>query len=195
MSVNKDISVVFVLGGPGVGKGTQCSKLVKDFKFKHLSAGDLLREEQNKEGSQYSQIIRQHIKDGTIVPQEITIQLLKKAIIGNQEEYQKFLIDGFPRKMDQAVIFEEEVIPAKLTIFFDCSKDVMLERLLERSKTSGREDDNLESIEKRFDTFVKTSVPVIEYLDKSRHIVKKIDCSKTVDEIYADVKKAMKDII
>ncbi|KAL6928573.1 bifunctional uridylate/adenylate kinase [Hanseniaspora valbyensis] len=195
MSVNKDISVVFVLGGPGVGKGTQCSKLVQDFKFKHLSAGDLLREEQNKEGSQYSQIIRQHIKDGTIVPQEITIQLLKKAIIGNQEEYQKFLIDGFPRKMDQAVIFEEEVIPAKLTIFFDCSKDVMLERLLERSKTSGREDDNLESIEKRFDTFVKTSVPVIEYLDKSRHIVKKIDCSKSVDEIYADVKKAMKDII
>ena len=195
MSVNKDISVVFVLGGPGVGKGTQCSKLVKDFKFKHLSAGDLLREEQNKEGSQYSQIIRQHIKDGTIVPQEITIQLLKNAIIRNQEEYQKFLIDGFPRKMDQAVIFEEEVIPAKLTIFFDCSKDIMLERLLERSKTSGREDDNLESIEKRFDTFVKTSVPVIEYLDKSRHIVKKIDCSKTVDEIYADVKEAMKDII
>lgn len=195
MSVNKDISVVFVLGGPGVGKGTQCSKLVSDYKFKHLSAGDLLRAEQNKEGSQFSGVIREHIRNGTIVPQEITIQLLKNSIIENQKEYQKFLIDGFPRKMDQAIIFEDEVIPAKLTLFFDCSKEVMMERLLERSKTSGREDDNLDSIEKRFDTFVKTSMPVIEYLDKTRKIVKKIDCTKSVEEIYTNVQAALKGII
>ncbi|XBW36727.1 hypothetical protein QEN19_002304 [Hanseniaspora menglaensis] len=195
MSISKDISVVFVLGGPGVGKGTQCSKLVKDHMFKHLSAGDLLREEQNKEGSEFSEIIREHIKNGTIVPQEITIQLLKNAIFENQNKFKKFLVDGFPRKMDQAIIFEEEVIPAKLALFFDCTKEVMMERLMERSKTSGREDDNVASIEKRFDTFVKTSMPVIEYLDNTRHIIKKIDCTKSVDEIYVNVQEALKSII
>lgn len=195
MSIRNDISVIFVLGGPGVGKGTQCSKLVHDYKFKHLSAGDLLRAEQKKEGSKFSEIIREHIKNGTIVPQEITIQLLKNAILENQGEYKNFLVDGFPRKMDQAIIFEDEIIPAKLTLFFDCSKDVMMERLLERSKSSGREDDNIQSIEKRFDTFVKTSMPVIEYLDKTRKIVKKIDCSKSVDEIYLKVQEALKGII
>ncbi|KAL6931864.1 probable Uridylate kinase [Hanseniaspora guilliermondii] len=195
MSVNSDINVVFVLGGPGVGKGTQCSKLVEDFKFKHLSAGDLLRAEQVAEGSKFKDIIKKHIKEGTIVPQEITIALLKKAIINNQHEYKNFLIDGFPRKLDQAVIFEETVIKAKLTLFFDCTREVMLERLLKRSKTSGREDDNIESIKKRFDTFVNTSMPVIEYLDTERHIVKKIDCTKSVEEIYSNVKKALEGII
>ena len=195
MSVNSDINVVFVLGGPGVGKGTQCSKLVQDFQLKHLSAVDLLRVEQVAEGSPFKDTIQKHIKEGTIVPQEITIALLKKAIVNNQHEFKNFLIDGFPRKLDQAITFEETVQKAKLALFFDCTKQVMLERLIERSKTSGREDDNIESIEKRFDTFVNTSMPVIDYLDTERHIVKKIDCTKSVGEIYDNVKKALEGII
>lgn len=74
------ITVVYVLGGPGAGKGTQCAKLVAEKSFVHLSAGDLLRAEQNREGSEVGQLIRGYIREGTIVPMEITIGLLKTAM-------------------------------------------------------------------------------------------------------------------
>lgn len=63
----KDVSVIFVLGGPGAGKGTQCANLVRDFGFVHLSAGDLLREEQNREGSEFGELIKTYIREGKIV--------------------------------------------------------------------------------------------------------------------------------
>lgn len=105
------VSVVFVLGGPGAGKGTQCARLVEDYSFVHLSAGDLLRAEQARPDSQYGQLIADYIKGGLIVPQEITIKLLENAMKEAVEKQKKtrFLIDGFPRKMDQAFKFEETV--------------------------------------------------------------------------------------
>jgi UMP-CMP kinase len=91
-----EATVVFVLGGPGSGKGTQCAKLVKDFGFKHLSAGDLLREEQDRPGSEYGAMIKEMIVNGTIVPMEVTIKLLENAIQHtiDAEQIRKFLIDG-----------------------------------------------------------------------------------------------------
>lgn len=64
---SKDVSVIFVLGGPGVGKGTQCANMVKDYGFVHLSAGDLLRAEQERPGSEFGDLIKGYIKDGKIV--------------------------------------------------------------------------------------------------------------------------------
>jgi adenylate kinase family enzyme len=85
-------------------------------------AGDLLREEQNREGSQYGQLIRDHIKEGIIVPMHVTIKLLENAMAAEIEKRKKttpaegwtdgrarFLIDGFPRKMDQALEFDNTV--------------------------------------------------------------------------------------
>lgn len=91
-----EVTVIFVLGGPGAGKGTQCSKLVSDYGFKHLSAGDLLREEQDRPGSDFGEMIKTYIKEGTIVPMEVTIQLLENAMKKAMAEEKKstFLIDG-----------------------------------------------------------------------------------------------------
>lgn len=71
--------IVFVLGGPGSGKGTQCAKLVEKYNFVHLSAGDLLRAERNS-GSEVATLINDYIKEGAIVPVAITVNLIKKAI-------------------------------------------------------------------------------------------------------------------
>ncbi|KAF9428475.1 hypothetical protein BGZ94_002266 [Podila epigama] len=101
----KDTTVIFVLGGPGAGKGTQCANLVRDFGFVHLSAGDLLRAEQERPGSQYGELIKTYIKEGKIVPMEVTIALLENEMLASGQT--RFLIDGFPRKMDQALKFEE----------------------------------------------------------------------------------------
>lgn len=188
----EQVTVVFVLGGPGAGKGTQCNKLVEDYHFVHLSAGDLLRAEQNREGSQYGALINHYITEGLIVPQEITITLLKNAIQTNFEQGKdKFLVDGFPRKMDQAITFEEIIVPSKFVLFFDCPEDVMLERLMERGKTSGRVDDNIESIKKRFKTFEDTSMPVINMFTEKNKVIK-INCAQSVDDVYRDVQKGIK---
>jgi UMP-CMP kinase len=118
-----------------LGKGTQCARLVEDFGFCHLSgwwqefhpcagsnlylAGDLLRAEQQREGSEYGQLIQKCIREGDIVPMHVTIKLIENAMTTALKENRpgdgwsngkgRFLIDGFPRKMDQALKFDEEV--------------------------------------------------------------------------------------
>ena len=195
------VTVVFVLGGPGAGKGTQCANLVRDYGFVHLSAGDLLRAEQDRSGSQFGRLIRDCIKNGDIVPMEVTVQLLENAMTevvnnanangngkdGKKKPAAKFLIDGFPRKMDQAVRFEEAVCPAKFVLFYDCPETEMQKRLMERGKTSGRADDNAESIKKRFRTFIETSMPVVEYFEKEGRVVK-IDATPAPAEVYKATK-------
>ncbi|KAI9795898.1 MAG: hypothetical protein M1833_006625 [Piccolia ochrophora] len=192
--------VIFVLGGPGAGKGTQCALLVRDYGFTHLSAGDLLREEQHREGSEFGDLIKGYIKDGMIVPMEVTVALLEnrmRAVMGGSGEggddataEGKFLIDGFPRKMDQALHFESSVCPSAFTLFFDVPEDVMLQRLLKRGETSGRDDDNLESIKKRFRTFVDTSMPVVEHFAHEGR-VEKVDATRTEAEVYETVTAVM----
>lgn len=198
------VIVIFVLGGPGAGKGTQCARLVQDFGFCHLSAGDLLRAEQVREGSQYGELIQTCIREGTIVPMEVTIKLLENAMLkalkggksrdGWGEGQGRFLIDGFPRKMDQAVKFEEDVCVASLVLYFSTTEAVMLKRLIERGKTSGREDDNEESIKKRFRTYHETTMPVIEHYRKFGKVAE-VDSSVSIDEVHKNtvevVKKAL----
>ena len=97
--------MIFVLGGPGSGKGTQCAKLVSGYGFTHLSAGDLLRAEQDRPDSEFGNLIKEYIKEGTIVPMEITVKLLENAMRAvldekKKEDYEggertgRFLIDG-----------------------------------------------------------------------------------------------------
>ena len=179
-------AVVELYSGPGSGKGTQCSKLVKEFGFEHLSAGDLLREERQRKDSPYGDLINNYIKEGKIVPMEITIALLKQAMLKSAGN--RFLIDGFPRQMDQALKFEEDVCESKFTLFFDCPEAEMLKRLLKRGETSGRVDDNIESIKKRFSTFRETSYPVIEYYQKKDKVLT-VSCLKPSDEVYAETRK------
>ncbi|GMM27845.1 bifunctional uridylate/adenylate kinase [Martiniozyma asiatica (nom. inval.)] len=186
------INILFVLGGPGSGKGTQCGKLVKDFDFVHLSAGDLLRAERAS-GSESGELIENYIKEGLIVPQEITIKLLENAIVDAYNSGKRqFLIDGFPRKMDQALTFQNSVSSAKGVLYFDCPEAVMLKRLLKRGESSGRSDDNLESIKKRFRTFIETSMPVVDMFEEEGKVVN-VSCDQPVDAVYdkvvADLKK------
>ncbi|KAJ3103456.1 bifunctional uridylate/adenylate kinase [Phlyctochytrium bullatum] len=184
--VPADTSVIFVLGGPGAGKGTQCANLVRDYGFVHLSAGDLLREERNRKGSPYGELINTYIREGQIVPYEITIRLLHAAMLKSTSK--RFLIDGFPRAMDQAEAFEREVCQNKLVLYFECPEEEMLKRLLKRGETSGRIDDNIESIKKRFATFRDTSYPVIAHYDKLGK-VKKVSCLNSVDGVYNETKR------
>lgn len=196
-----EVTVVFLLGGPGSGKGTQSTNLVRDYAFTHLSAGDLLRAEQNRPGSQYGELIRSYIREGRIVPMEITVKLLENAMadtLSKQGEGEgdaqgkgaRFLIDGFPRKLDQATFFEQTVCISQFTLFLNCPEEVMETRLMKRGETSGRDDDNAESIRKRFRTFVETSMPVVEAYEEQGKVVK-IEAVGGVEEVYARVREGL----
>ncbi|OMO62115.1 Adenylate kinase, partial [Corchorus capsularis] len=156
---DKKPTVVFVLGGPGSGKGTQCANIVQQFHYTHLSAGDLLRAE-IKSGSENGTMIQNMIKEGKIVPSEVTIKLLEKAMLDSGND--KFLIDGFPRNEENRAAFEAVTkIEPEFVLFFNCPEEEMERRLLSRNQ--GREDDNIETIRKRFKVFLDSSLPVIEY--------------------------------
>jgi UMP-CMP kinase len=142
----------------------------------------------------FGDMIKEYIKDGKIVPMEVTVQLLENAITEvvhkDKDGKAKILIDGFPRKMDQALKFEETVCPAKFVLFFDCPEEEMQKRLLERGKTSGRTDDNAESIKKRFKVFVETSMPVVDYFEGQDRVVKVV-ATKTPDQVYKETREKL----
>lgn len=179
----KKVTVVFVLGGPGSGKGTQCANIVEHYGFTHLSAGDLLRAE-IKSGSENGTMIQNMIKEGKIVPSEVTIKLLQTAMLENGND--KFLIDGFPRNEENRADFEKVTgIVPEFVLFFDCPEEEMEKRLLGRNQ--GRVDDNIETIRKRFKVFQESSLPVIQYYENLGK-VKKIDAAKPISEVFEDVK-------
>lgn len=91
-----NIQVIFVLGGPGAGKGSQCARLVQDFNMYHLSVGDVLREERDTPGSEYGELIARNMEAGRIGPMEITITLLERAMRAAlwKHRVKVFLVDG-----------------------------------------------------------------------------------------------------
>ncbi|KAI0003315.1 UMP-CMP kinase [Russula compacta] len=197
------VTVIFVLGGPGAGKGTQCTLLVEKFNFSHLSAGDLLRAEQERPDSQYGDLIRDCIREGLIVPMHVTVKLLENAMratlqsksgAGWEDGKGRFLIDGFPRKMDQSTQFEEDVCSSSLVLFYTTDEETMLKRLLKRGETSGRDDDNIESIKKRFVTYKETTMPVIEHYQKQDKVAE-IDSSPPVDEVHSATVVAVEKVL
>ncbi|KAK7339251.1 hypothetical protein VNO77_19907 [Canavalia gladiata] len=181
--IEKKPAVVFVLGGPGSGKGTQCANIVQQFGYTHLSAGDLLRAEKES-GSENGTMIDNMIKEGQIVPSEVTIKLLQRAM--QESGNDKFLIDGFPRNEENRAAFENVTgIEPAFVLFFDCPEEEMERRLLSRNQ--GRKDDNIDTIKKRFKVFLESSLPVITYYD-ARGKVRKIDAARSIEQVFESVK-------
>ncbi|XP_047325013.1 probable UMP-CMP kinase 2 isoform X2 [Impatiens glandulifera] len=175
--------ITFVLGGPGSGKGTQCARLAEMFGFTHLSAGDLLREEISLNTENGSMILNT-IKEGKIVPTEVTVKLIQEAI--NSSANDKFLIDGFPRTEENRLKYEQIVGgEPNMVLFFDCPKDEMVKRLLSRNQ--GRIDDNIETIGKRMEVFRAVTLPVINYYSNKGKLYK-IMAVGTEDEVFERVK-------
>ncbi|KAF1877313.1 hypothetical protein Lal_00012085 [Lupinus albus] len=128
-------------------------------------------------------MIQNMIKEGKIVPSEVTIKLLQRAI--QESGNDKFLIDGFPRNEENRAAFESVTgIEPAFVLFFDCSEEEMEKRLLSRNQ--GREDDNIETIRKRFKVFLESSLPVINYYD-AKAKVRKVDAVRPVEEVFETV--------
>lgn len=185
--------VFFILGGPGAGKGTMCARLVQDYGYTHYCAGDLLREAAAAEDSDVAKKIAQIIRQGNIVPSEITVELLHTRIAEHPNP-RGYLVDGFPRKLDQAQMFEDGIAKAAGIIFFNCTQDTMQERLLARAASgSARSDDNIETMRRRFQVNAEMCQPVVDKYTQEKRCFE-VDANKGPEEVYAQVKQILSNL-
>ncbi|KAG6391900.1 hypothetical protein SASPL_149664 [Salvia splendens] len=174
--------VTFVLGGPGSGKGTQCTRIVNTFGFTHLNVGDLLRKEIYSDSENGSMIL-DTIKEGKIVSSEVTVKLIKNSIEANENS--RILVDGFPRSEENRIAYERVVgVEPDIVLFFDCPKEEMVKRVLNRNE--GRIDDNIDTVKERLTMFSELNLPVIKHYSKKGKL-HKIDGTGTEDEIFERV--------
>ena len=180
-------NVVFVLGGPGAGKGTMCELAESQLGWNHLSTGDLLRAERDAGGATAARI-QEYIAAGKLVPNEIVVSLLKNAMekITRTTGKNNFLLDGFPRSLSNLegwfdVFGKDTELPKML--YFECPYEVLKQRILGRAKYTGRTDDNVESLKLRFDTFKEETLPTIE-LFKSKKKCVEVDTGQARQAVY-----------
>lgn len=181
------LKVVFVLGGPGAGKGTMCELAETHLGWTHLSAGALLRKEREAGGSNAA-LIEEIVTAGKLVPAEITVGLLKNAMhhVARTSGRTNFLVDGFPRSTSNLegwyAVFEREAeLPGM--VYFECPYPVLENRILRRAKYTGRLDDNVESMKLRFDTFKAETLPIVE-LFRSEGRCADIDTSQDRETVF-----------
>ena len=181
-------NVVFVLGGPGAGKGTMCELAEIQLGWTHLSAGDLLRAEQVA-GGPSSDVIKECIAAGTLVPGEIPARLLKAAMerITRSTGKRNYLIDGFPRSLSNLeawhVGFGRQA-DAPTMLYLECPFKELERRILGRARYSGRADDTVEAMKSRFDTFKAETLPTVE-LFKGQGRCVEIHTSQDRQSVYA----------
>ncbi|KAL6885518.1 hypothetical protein ACP4OV_010297 [Aristida adscensionis] len=151
----------------------------------HLSGGDADHPQKPFIAFVLVESILEIIKEGRIVPSEITVDLIRKAMETSNSK--KVLIDGFPRCEENRIAFERIVgTEPDIVVFFDCPEDEMVKRLLGRNQ--GRVDDNIETIKKRLKVFESLNIPVVDYYS-SRGKVHKINATGTADEIFDAVRQ------
>jgi len=184
---------LILFGPPGSGKGTQSDKLVEKYGFVHLSTGNLLREEiANK--TPLGKEAKKFIDQGQLVPDEVVIAMVG-SFFDRHKEVNGFLFDGFPRTVAQAQALDRLLALKKtgiaLVLALEVSEKELINRLLNRGKTSGRSDDNSEDvIRKRFAVYTNETSPVADYYKKSRKF-KSIQGEGSVDEINAALRQAI----
>ncbi|XP_019269415.1 adenylate kinase isoenzyme 5 isoform X3 [Panthera pardus] len=184
--------IIFMIGGPGSGKGTQCEKLVEKYGFTHLSTGELLRNELSSE-SERSKLIRDIMERGDLVPSRIILELLKEAMLASLSDTKGFLIDGYPQEVKQGEEFGRRIGDPHLVICMDCSADTMTNRLLQRNQSSPLVENNTTTIAKRLETYYRASIPVIAYYEMKTQL-HKVNAEGTPEEVFLQLCTAIDSI-
>ena len=176
-----------ILGSVGSGKGTQAKLLAEKLGLVHLSSGKLLRQAA-KENSEQGRKISQLLTSGKLLPLDLNTKLLFPRL--KQAFSTGFILDGFPRDMDQTKALEDflkqENQVVDKAIFLEISDEVSLERLLKRAKTENRSDDKTPAIKQRIQVFHQLVIPVIEHYHQQGKLLT-IDGTPDIETIHKDI--------
>jgi adenylate kinase len=177
---------IILFGPPGSGKGTQAAKLVERYNIIHISTGDLFRYEMGND-TPLGLKAKEYIAKGALVPDEVTIGMLQNKV-NKHPDAKGFIFDGFPRNINQAesldtfLASKDEEVSGLIAL--DVDDEEIIKRILNRGKTSGRSDDNDESIiRNRINVYNEETSPVFDYYKKQdkAHLIQGLG---TIEEIF-----------
>ena len=175
---------IILFGPPGAGKGTQAKYLVNKIDGFQISTGDLLREEIKKDTDIGKKIIK-NMNDGKFVSDEIVNDLIKNIILDPRKK-SKLIFDGYPRSISQAKNLNSLLGDSNQKIdyvfFLNVDKDTIIKRIEKRKILEKRSDDDLETILKRYDTYMKTTKPVLDFYSKNSNF-HEIDGGQEISQI------------
>jgi adenylate kinase len=175
---------IILFGPPGAGKGTQSKHLVKKLKSFQISTGDILREEIEK-NSEIGKTIITDMNEGKFVSDEIVNKLIEKLIYDPQKK-DKFIFDGYPRSLSQAknldLLLNNSNQKIDHIFFLNVNKDTIIRRIEKRKVLENRSDDELHTILKRYDTYMETTRPVLDFYSKNPNF-HELEGSLEIDEI------------
>jgi adenylate kinase len=159
---------IVLFGKPGAGKGTQAEFLKEKYNLTHLSTGDIFRYN-IKNDTDLGKLAKTYMDKGDLVPDEVTIKMLQSEVDKNPQSA-GFLFDGFPRTLAQAEaldkFLESKHQNITATVALEADDNILVARLLERGKTSGRPDDqDEEKIRNRYDEYNQKTAPLMSYYD------------------------------
>jgi len=179
---------IILFGPPGAGKGTQAKNLEKKLNNFQVSTGDMLRDEIKKESEIGKKIIN-YMNEGKFVDDEIVNKLMKNIIFDPQKK-NKLIFDGYPRTLEQAknleLLLNESDQKIDFIFFLNVNKETIVERIEKRKIIEKRSDDDLETILKRYDTYMLTTKPVLEYYSTKANF-NEIDGGLKIAEITSKI--------
>ena len=179
---------IILFGPPGAGKGTQAKNLEKKLNNFQVSTGDMLREEIKKESEIGIKIIN-YMNEGKFVDDEIVNKLMKNIIFDPQKK-NKLIFDGYPRTLEQAKNLELLLKGSNQKIdfifFLNVNKDIIVKRIEKRKIIEKRSDDDLTTILKRYDTYMETTKPVLDYYSTKTNFYE-IDGGLKITEITSKI--------
>lgn len=201
---------LILLGAPGAGKGSQATKISKEYGIAHISTGDALRAN-IKEGTELGKFAKSYIDKGQLVPDEVVVGIVADRI-GKEDCRNGFLLDGFPRTVAQAEALEK-LTDIDVVINIDVDFDVITGRISGRrmcdcgesyhistyksdvcakcgKKLYQRADDNEETVKNRLDVYARQTAPLIDFYATRNKLVT-VDGNKSIDEVFEDVKKVL----
>ena len=175
---------IILFGPPGAGKGTQAKYLVKKINGFQVSTGDMLRDEINK-NSEIGKRITDHMRDGKFVSDEIVNKLIKN-LISDLKNSKNLIFDGYPRSLSQAknlnLLLDTSNLKIDYIFFLNVSKETIIKRIEKRKIIEKRSDDNFDTLLKRYDTYMETTRPVLDFYSKNPNF-HEIDGSLEIDQI------------
>tara|TARA_B100000989_G_scaffold285601_1_gene253468 strand:+ start:1785 stop:2348 length:564 start_codon:yes stop_codon:yes gene_type:complete len=179
---------IILFGPPGAGKGTQAKYLVNKLNGFQISTGDILREEIKKDTDIGKKIIN-NMNEGKFVSDDIVNSLLKKHVFDPNKK-EKLIFDGYPRSLSQAqnldILLKDSKQKINFIFFLNVNKETIIKRIEKRKIIEERSDDDLETILKRYDAYVETTRPVMNYYSKNSNF-HEIDGSLEIDQITTKI--------
>lgn len=186
---------VLLIGPPGSGKGTQGERLAARLDLEHLAAGDLLRAEVSK-GTPLGRRVADMMQKGDLVPDAVILSLLMPRVLAASEA-NGYLLDGFPRSVDQAVEARKLADLASAgpdaVIYLDAPREELVRRILARAETEGRADDNPDTVKNRLRIFDEATRPLIDYY-RDRGLLHVINADQDEDTVTADIVAALETV-